>query len=55
MMTPLTGDELVILIKARDLLYDKLMKDRRSAALGRAHSAVLDVLHYSYVEVPDEG
>lgn len=50
-MTPLTADELVILVKARDLLYDKRNSDDGVMV---AHDAVVDVMRYSYLDVKDE-
>ena len=49
-MIPLTADELVILLKARDLLQGKKRDDLDMAAC--AYTGVLDVLRNSYLDVP---
>lgn len=55
-MTPLTGDELVVLIKARDLLRAKVTSGDNSSAyrVECAYGALLDVLRHSYVDTKDE-
>lgn len=55
-MTPLTGDELVILIKARDLLYAKWNSGDNAAGyrVECAYNALLDVLRHSLLDTRDE-
>lgn len=49
-MTALTANELVILVKARDVVHVKLLRDTGNPILGRAHTALLDVLRDSYLD-----
>lgn len=49
-MTSFTADELVVMVKARDLLYSKLMADKANERVEWAHSALLDVLRYSVLD-----
>lgn len=54
-MTPFTADELVILVKARDLLGAKQLHTDDNQAhykLGVAHGALLDVMRHSYLDAP---
>jgi hypothetical protein len=64
-MTPFTADELVIMVKARDLLGDKRLQVENSEVqyvddnqehyrLSAAHTALLDVLRHSYLDTRDE-
>jgi hypothetical protein len=55
-MTPLTADELVILVKARDLLCDKRSSGDNSDSYraSAAYTALLDVLRHSYLDTRDE-
>lgn len=51
---PLTADELVILVKARDLLRAKATSGNLgSYRVEIAHSALLDVLRYAYLDMKD--
>lgn len=49
-MIPLTADELLVLVKARDLLQAKKRDELDMAAC--AYTRVLDVLRNSYLDVP---
>lgn len=56
-MTPFTADELVILVKARDLLGEKRINAEDNEShyrLSAAHVALLDVLRHSYLDTRDE-
>lgn len=53
-MTPLTADELAILVRARDLLHAKLMVDKTNERLAWAHSELVGVLRHSVLDTRDE-
>lgn len=56
-MTPFTADELILMVKVRDLLGEKRLSSQGTASyllLGSAHSALLDVLRFSYLDTEDK-
>jgi hypothetical protein len=55
-MTPFTADELVVMVKARDLLRDKVTSgdNTNSYRVETAYGAVVDVLRHSYLDTKDE-
>lgn len=56
-MIPFTADELVILVKARDILGDKRLAGGENDAhyrLSAAHAALLSVMRNAYLDTRDE-
>lgn len=53
-MISLTADELKILVQARDVLYSKLVPQRSSYKVERAHSAVNDVLKNAVLDMEEK-
>lgn len=54
--TPLNGDEIATLIRARDLLNTKFLgetDDVNRSRLGEAHTALVTVMRHSYVDAPE--
>jgi hypothetical protein len=53
--TPLTGQEIAVLIQARELIDTKFFQEQDAVnrtRLSEAHTALVTVLRHSYVDVP---